>query len=90
MMNISNNSLISEDLIHAALSDKNQRWYDLDELAEATGLQITHILRTIRHSGRFVGAEDTMRMPVCTTRERFRKEEPFINKFIGAIRQRIL
>jgi hypothetical protein len=56
MMKISNNSLISEDLIHAALSDKKQRWYDLDELAEATGLQITHILRTIRHSGRFVGA----------------------------------
>ena len=90
MKTITNNPLNAEDLIHAALTDTKQRWYDLDELAAATGLQITHILKTIRHSGRFVGAEDTMHMPVFTTRERFRKEEPFINKLIGAFKNRIL
>ncbi|MET1056231.1 MAG: hypothetical protein ABWY16_13060 [Pedobacter sp.] len=87
---ITNNQLNAEDLIHTALSDNKKRWYDLDELAVATGLQVTQILKTIKQSGRFVGAEDTMHMPVYTTRERFRKEEPFINKLIGAFKNRIL
>jgi len=84
---ITNNQLNAEDLIHNALSDNKKRWYDL---AVATGLQVTQILKTIKQSGRFVGAEDRMHMPVYTTRERFRKEEPFINKLIGAFKNRIL
>lgn len=79
-----------ENLIAGALKDNKQLWYSLSEIAAATGLQVAHIYRVVKTSGQFASAVDTNRMPLISSRERFKKEMPFLRKLIGGLKDRIL
>jgi len=79
-----------ENLILTVLEGHKKRWYSLSEVARETGLQAAHIFRVINESNKFVSADDHMQLPIISSRERFRKEEPFLRKLIGAFKNRIL
>jgi len=79
-----------ENTILAVLDNHKKRWYSLTEIARETGLQAAHIFRVINESNKIVSADDHMQLPIISSRERFRKEGPFIRKLIGAFKNRIL
>ena len=79
-----------ENMILSVLQDQKKRWYTLSEVAKETGLQAAHIFKVINVSNKFVSADDHMQLPIISSRERFRKEEPFLRKLIGAFKNRIL
>jgi len=65
------------------------QWYKIEDIAVLSGLTIPIITSVINNSDDFVSSTDDQMQPVVTTRERFRKSEPFFRKVVGAFKNRI-
>jgi len=70
-------------------SDENNRWYTVDKLAQVTGSTSSDIFKVINNSDLFVSSSNSEHEPIIATRDRFRKEEPFFTKLVGALKNRI-
>lgn len=79
----------SENKIYAALNSDQSLWHSINEVVSATGITSNDIFKTINESDKFVLSSDKEQQPVITTRERFRNEEPFFTKLVGAFKNRI-
>ena len=78
-----------ENKIYTALNSDQSLWHNINEVASATGITSNDIFKAINESNKFVLSSDKEQQPVITTRERFRNEESFFTKLIGAFKNRI-
>jgi hypothetical protein len=65
------------------------QWYRVEDIAQKSGLTNQQIYEVINSSDEFVSSTDDHMQPVVTTRDRFRKTEPFFRKIVGAFKNRI-
>lgn len=65
------------------------QWYRIEDIAQESRLSIQDIFDVINKSDEFVSSTDDHMQPVVTTRDRFRKTEPFFRKIVGAFKNRI-
>ncbi|MES2376689.1 MAG: hypothetical protein V4553_08925 [Bacteroidota bacterium] len=65
------------------------QWYKVEDIAQKSGLTNQQIYEVINSSDEFVSSTDDHMQPVVTTRDRFRKTEPFFRKIVGAFKNRI-
>lgn len=78
-----------EHKIYAVLSDKSsKRWQGVDKISEAIGVKSMDIFRVINESGKFVLSSNKQQQPVIATRERYRKEEPFLRKLLDVLKNK--
>jgi hypothetical protein len=66
-------------------------WKTLDEISRETKIEATLISKIILRSGDFVRSSYRLRAgePLFTTRKKFRDRAPFVDKVIGAFKNRI-
>ncbi|GAB2972398.1 hypothetical protein [Mucilaginibacter agri] len=65
------------------------QWYKIEDIAQRSKLSNPEIYEVINSSDDFVSSTDDHMQPVVTTRDRFRKTEPFFRKIVGAFKNRI-
>jgi hypothetical protein len=72
-------------------SIKESYWQTIDQIAEGTRLQSADISKILTNSGDFVRSSYRSKNgePVYTTRKLFREKAPFVDKMIGAFKNRI-
>ena len=70
---------------------KENYWQTIDQIAEGTRLQSADIAKILTNSGDFVRSSYRSKNgePVYTTRKLFREKAPFVDKMIGAFKNRI-
>jgi DNA-directed RNA polymerase specialized sigma subunit len=84
------NQLDNEKKITNAIESLPQmQWYKIEDIAQKSGLSIPEIYEVMNASDDFVSSTDDHMQPVVTTRDRFRKSEPFFRKIVGAFKNRI-
>jgi hypothetical protein len=66
-------------------------WLTIDQIVENTKLQYSDVSRILTNSGYFVRSSyrSSNGEPVYTTRDLFRANAPFMDKIIGAFKNRI-
>ncbi len=84
-----NANVETENKIYAVLNSDQSLWHSINEVVSATGITSNDIFKVINQSDKFVLSSDQDQQPVITTRERFRNEESFFTKLIGAFKNRI-
>ena len=89
MNNVVENNTEIESKIYDALNDNESLWHSVNEVASVTGVTSNDIFKTINDSDKFVLSSNGEKQPIITTRKRFRKEEPFLRKLVGAFKNRI-
>ena len=72
-------------------SQKDNYWLTIDQIVESTKLQSTDVVKILTNSGDFVRSSYRSKNgePVYTTRKLFRAKAPFVDKIIGAFKNRI-
>ena len=89
MKNVVESNTEIENRIYDALNDNEGLWHSVNEVASVTGITSNDIFKTINDSDKFVLSSNEEKQPIITTRKRFRKEEPFLRKLVGAFKNRI-
>ncbi|WP_316748540.1 hypothetical protein [Pedobacter gandavensis] len=80
-----------EDKIYAVLSNKSSnRWQCIVKVSADAGLRYEDVIQVLNESGKFVLSYGRKQMPVIATRERYRKEEPFLRKLLDAFNNKIV
>lgn len=66
-------------------------WKTLEEISRGTGIDPATVTKVINLSGDFVRSSYRLRAgePLFTTRKNFRDKAPFVDKIIGAFKNRI-
>lgn len=66
-------------------------WMTLDEISRETGIATSDIMKVINLTKNFVRSSYRLRAgePLFTTRKSFRDKAPFVDKIIGAFKNRI-
>lgn len=66
-------------------------WKTLEEISRGTGFDTSTVTKIINLSGDFVRSSYRLRAgePLFTTRKNFRDKAPFVDKIIGAFKNRI-
>jgi len=66
-------------------------WKTIDEISSQTKIDTGEIMKIISSSGDFVRSSYRMKHgePLFTTRKMFRSKAPFVDKLIGAFKNRI-
>lgn len=69
----------------------NDYWKTISEISSATRLEVSEVLKIISTSGEFVRSSYRERdgEPLFTSRQMFREKAPFVDKMIGAFKNRI-
>jgi len=72
-------------------SQRDSYWLTIDQIAEGTRLQTADVVKILTNSGDFVRSSYRNKNgePVYTTRKLFREKAPFVDKIIGAFKNRI-
>lgn len=72
-------------------NSKANYWKTIEEISEATNIDSITVSKTLTNSGDFVRSSYRQKAgePLYTTREIFRNKAPFVDKLIGALKNRI-
>ncbi len=84
-------SLMKNKIIALFDSQNEAYWLTIDQIAEGTRLQAGDVTKILTNSGDFVRSSyrNNNGEPVYTTRLLFRSKAPFVDKIIGAFKNRI-
>lgn len=77
--------------INGYLRESNDYWKTADEIADAVRIDPTVVRETLTNSGDFVRSSYRVKNgePLFTSRELYRTKAPFVDKLIGAFKNRI-
>jgi len=70
---------------------RDDYWKTVEEVSDATRLNATSVREILTNSGDFVRSSYRMKNgePLYTSREMYRSKAPFVDKLIGAFKNRI-
>jgi len=85
------NDFQKQKIIDSFKSVSDTYWLTIDQIAETTKLQYSDVAKILTNSGDFVRSSyrSSNGEPVYTTRDLFRTKAPFMDKIIGAFKNRI-
>jgi hypothetical protein len=89
-MNINKN--LRDKIINVFRSAKGEEyWLTVDEVVRLTAISVHEVIKIMTESGDFVRSSYRTKNgePLYTTRELFREKAPFMDKIIGAFKNRI-